>query len=287
MIMSTGLRFLAIRIEWAGVLPQQTKAVLTGLIAAARWALSLSIYGGILMGLSFAAREKVFAPFAVLFIGALSLIFVCFIGQVLKNWENVPAVVNPTQPLGGPGLIAANNALLEGTVVVLLQGPSDPGRRVVAVPEKPLLYQTEFPGREVIAQSSGPFGNSNPWFLQSLDIDLRLSAENLRQRFDAGLIPFLIYAGALIVLLTSCLFVFNLSAWPMANLFLGCLAFRGIMALETFFNSPEMQDVFESFLQSRLPVPQAVPFIFCSVGILAYFYSFLVFIAGKRDINED
>jgi hypothetical protein len=284
MIVSTGVRFLAVR---AGSSPQP-EAVLAGLIAAARWSLSLGIYGGIILGLSYAARNKVFAPFTVLFTGALSLVLACVISQGLKNWENVPPAVNQAPPLGGPGLIAANNALLDGSVVVLLQGPANPGPRVVAVPGQPLLNQAEFPGKDVIAGGyAGPFANNSPWFLQSLAIDLTLSGENLRRQFDGGLFPFLLYAGALTVLLTSCLFVFRLSAWPLANLFLGCLAFRGILALETFFNSPDMQAAFGSFLENRLPVSLAVPFIFCFIGILAHLYTLLVFAAGRRDDYGD
>jgi hypothetical protein len=287
MIISTGIRFLAVRVELAGTLPRLPETVLAQLITAARWSLSLGIYGGIIMGLSYAARYKVFAPVAVLFVGALSLVLAWAVSLGLENWENVPPLVNPTPPLGGPGLIAANNALLEGTVVVLLQGPANPEPRVIAVPGRPLLFQAEFPGRDVTALPSGPFGNKGPWFLQSLTIDLRLSGENLRRLFDEGLFPFLLYAGALTVLLTSCLFIFKLSAWPLANLFLGCLAFRGILALETFFNSPDMQEVFGSFLQNRLPVSLAVPFIFCAIGILAHLYSFLVFLATRRDEDAD
>jgi hypothetical protein len=283
MIVSTGLRFLAAR-AWSGTPPE---TVLAGLITAARWSLSLGIYGGIILGLSYIARKKVFAPLAVVFIGALSLILACVVSKGLNDWENVPPLVNPARSLGGPGLIAANNALLDGTVVVLLQGPANPEPRVVAVPGQPLLYRAEFPGRDVTASPSGPFANNSPWFLQSLAIDLRLSGENLRRQFDGGPFPFLLYAGALTVLLTSCLFIFRLSAWPLANLFLGCLAFRGILALETFFNSADMQVAFDSFLENRLPVSLAVPLIFCFIGILAHLYSLLAFVAGRRDDHGD
>jgi hypothetical protein len=283
MVISTGLRFLAVRVGWVGIMPRQPEAVLAGIIAAARWSLTLSIYGGIILGLSYTARNKVFAPFAVLFIGALSLTLASLVSGALKDWENVPPAVNPTQPLGGPGLISANNALLGGTVVVLLQGPANPEPRVIAVSGQPLLFQAEFPGRDVTAVPTGPFGNYTAWFLQSVAIDLRLSADILRRHYDEGLFSFLVYAGALIVLLTSCLFVFKFSAWPLANLFLGCLAFRGILALEIFFNSPDMQVLFGTYVENRLPVSLAVPFIFCAIGVLAFLYSFLVFLIRRRD----
>jgi hypothetical protein len=288
MIISTGLRFLAVRAGWAGIMSQRPESVLGGIIAAARWSLSLGIYGGVILGLSYTARNKVFAPIAVLLIGALSLTLASVVSQGLQNWGNVPPVVNTVQPLGGPGLIMANNTRLDGTAVVLLQGPSNPGPRVVAVSGRPLDFQAEFPGRDVTAVPSGPFGDGgNSWFLQSIAIDLRMSGENLWRLFNEGLFPFLVYAGSLIVLLTSCLFIFRFSTWPLANVFLGCLAFRGILALEIFFNSRDMQDVFGSFLQNVLPVSLAVPFIFCAIGVLAYVYSFLVFVIRRRDVHED
>ena len=97
---------------------------------------------------------------------------------------------------------------------------------------------------------------------------------------------FLIYAGALILLLGSLGCVLNMSAWPLANLFLGCLAFRGILALEILLNSPEMQELFESFLENRLPLSLTVPLIFCAAGVLVYLYSILVYLAKRRG-DED
>jgi len=157
----------------------------------------------------------------------------------------------------------------------------------VATPGKPLLYQAEFAGKDLAAVSlpPAPFSDETPWFLKSLAIDLRLNAEILRQHFNQGQTAFLIYTGSLIFFLCSLMFILKLSAWPLANLFLGCLAFRGVLALEVFFNTPEMQDVFDSFLQDRLPLSMAVPLIFCGVGVLFYLYSFLVSLAQRQDFH--
>jgi hypothetical protein len=287
MIISTGLRFLAVRAGWAGIMSQRSESVLAGIIAAARWSLSLCIYGGVILGLSYTARNRVFAPFALLFIGALTLALAWVVNQGLQNWENVRNAEKTVQPLGGPGLIMANNTRLDGTAVVLLKGPVDPGPRVVSVSGQPLLYQAEFPGRDVTAVPSGPFGGGSSWLLQSVAIDLRMSGDRLWRLFNEGLIPFLTYAGALVILLTSCLFIFRFSAWPLANVFLGCLAFRGILTLEIFFNTPEMQEVFRSYLQNYVPASLSVPLIFCAIGALAHVYSFLVFVIRRRDVDEE
>ena len=288
LIVAAGMRFLAIRVEWVKSLSRPPQAVLAGLIVAVRWALPLALYGGMLLGLSYAVRHKVFALLAIPCMCILSAAFVCGITILAKNWENMPPEKNLPQPLGGPGLLLSNPTRQSGTVVVLLQGPAEPDRaRVIAVPGQPLLYQAEYTGRDSVNLPPAPFVDNTPWFLKSLAIDLRLSAENLQKCFDAGLIPFLIYAGALIFLLSSFWFVMKFSAWPLTNMCLGCLIFRGLLALEIFFNSPEMQETFNSFFQNRLPVSFVVPLIFCAFALLAHLYTFLVYLAKRQGRYED
>jgi hypothetical protein len=286
-LITTGLRFLVLRIEWVRALSLEREVVLVELITAARWALSLSVYGGILLGLSYAVRQRVFALMAIPCIALLTIGFTFGIGQLLEDWEHVPPAKILAQPLGKPGLILSNNVRPAGTVLILLEGTAKPdGSRVVATPGKPLLYQERFPGKDMslLSLPPAPFSDNCPWFLKSLAIDLRLNAQNVRRQINAGLLPFLTYAGTLVFLLCSLMFILKFSAWPLANLFLGCLAFRGVLALELFFKTPEMQEVFDSFLQNRLPLSWAVPLIFCVVGLLAYLYSFLVYLV-KRQSN--
>ena len=283
-IVSTGLRFLALRVEWVRMLSLQREAVLTEVLNAARWALSLGLYGGVLIGLSYAVRKKVFAPAAALCIMVMTIVFVYSIDQLIKNWGNIAPAMTATQPLGKPGLMLANSIRSSSTVLVLLEGPTEPsGKRVVATPGTPLIYQTEFTGdQSLISVPPAPFSDDTPWFLKSLAIDLRLNAEALQRRLNSGVLPFLAYAVPLIFLLSSFMFIFTLSAWPLANLCLGCLVFRGVLALETFFNTPEMQDILDSFLNKRMPVSFAVPLICLGIGLLVNLYSFLVYLVKRR-----
>jgi hypothetical protein len=78
----------------------------------------------------------------------------------------------------------------------------------------------------------------------------------------------------------------DLSAWPLANFFLCCLAFRGVLALETLFNSTDIQSFFNSYLQNYLPISAVVPMIFCVAGVLIYLYLFLVYLAKRKGGNE-
>jgi len=287
-LVSAGIRFLAIRIDWISTLSRQPRAVLTGLISAARWALSLSLYGGMLLGLSYMSRNKVFKPAGLFCLLILTFGIICGSNLLIKDWEKVPSSKTEITEIGQPGLMLSGTAGASGTVLVLLEGPAEPDKaRVIAVPGKPMQYQAEFAGRDSSALPQArlprvPFTDNTPWFMKSIAIDLRLSAENLANCFDRGFFPFLFYAGALIFLLSSLVFIFNFSMWPLANLCLGCLAFRGILALETFFNSPEIQDVFESFLQNRISVTLAVPLIFCGMGILIHLYTFFVYLAKRK-----
>jgi hypothetical protein len=284
-LIATGLRFLALRVDWIRTLSPEKESVLFELINAARWALSLVLYGGVIIGLSYAVRKEVFSPLAILCVIALTVGFTYGIGQIIEYWEGPSARV-PAKPLGKPGVILANTTRSTGTVLVLLQGPAEPGgSRVVATPGKPMAYQAEFAGRNLPPASLPPaqFTDSTPWFLKSLSIDLRLNTDILRRYYNEGPLSFLMYAGSLIFFLCSLIFIFKLSAWPLANLFLGCLAFRGVLALDIFFNAPETQETFNSFLQNRLPLPMVEPLIFCAVGLLAYLYSFLVFLARRQN----
>jgi len=284
-LVSTGLRFLTLRVEWIRALSQEQGAILVDLITAARWALSLSLYGGILIGLSYVVRKEVFAPAALACIALLTLVFIWGISELVDNMENVPSEQTREQPLGKPGLILSNTILPSGTIIVLLEGPTEPnGSRVVATPGKPMLHQSEFAGKNLSLTPlpPAPFINDCPWFLKSLSIDLRLNAESLWQHLNIGLLPFLIQTGSLVFLLCSLMFILKLSAWPLVDLFLGCLAFRGVLSLQIFFHTPEMQEVFASFLKNRLPLPIVVPVIFCGVGLLIYLYSFLVYLVKGR-----
>jgi hypothetical protein len=286
---ATGLWYLAIRVEWVRTLPWQPETMLTELIAAGRRALSLALYGSLLLSLSYAARERFFTLMSSLCVIALSLGISFGISLGLEHLGNVPPARDTVKVLGEPGLILTNAIRHSETAIVLLEGPADlRGPRVAAIPGEPLIYQAEpaGPNNTILSLPPIPFQDETPWFLKSMAIDLRLSAGQLEGRFKAGITPFLIYAGALILLLSSLGCVLKLSAWPLANLFLGCLAFRGVLALETFLNSPEIQDAFEAFLEQRLPLSLSVPLIFCAAGVLVYLYSILVFLAKRRGDDE-
>jgi hypothetical protein len=282
---TAGIRFLSLRVDWAKSLPPKPETSLTLLIAAAHWALSLALFSSILLALSYAVRRNCFAPSALLCIMTLAFVLCYGFSFALENWKSVPPAQSSGIPLGGNGLILSNSLNRNETAVILLKGTAEPlGPRVTAIPGQPLLFH-ETAGANFDLPPV-PFADVTPWFLKSVSIDIRLNGEMIQKKFIEGLIPFFIYSGSLIFLLCSLGFAIKFSAWPLANLFLGILAFRGILALETFFYTPEMQEIFDSFFKNLLPVELAVPLIFVGFGVMVHFYSFLVFVAKRRDRDD-
>jgi len=272
---------LAFRLEWTRLLTLQPEALQSELAAALHWALSFGLYCSIILGLCFTSHEKVFAPLAFIIMAVLSVGLTYFVCSGLETVENMVSKTATTRPIGGPGLILANSMRPTGIAVVLLDGPSRPdGARVVVLPDRQMNYQETFPGRD-IGIPLAPIGDESPWMFRSIAIDLKLSAEHLLQLYNEGLIPFLVYTGPLAVLLVSFLFIMNLSAWPLANFFLCCIAFRGVLSLETLLNSSDVQNYF-IFLQKYLPLSAVVPMIFCVAAVLICLYTFLVFLARRK-----
>jgi hypothetical protein len=284
-IAAAGLRFLVLRVDWAQNLPQKPETALTLILTAAHWALSLAMYTAILIALSYAARRRYFAPMTFLCIMTLSLIFNFSISFALNSWKAVPPAQAEVKLMGEKGLILSNSLNRNETAVILLNGISEPmGPRVTVIPDRPLIFQ-ESTANAHIQLPPVPFGNDVPYFIHSLSIDIRLSEQQLRERFEEGLPSYFIYAVSLVFMLSSLGFAIKFSVWPLANLFIGAVVFRGILAAETFFNSPEMQELFEIFLRGMLPVSMVVPVIFFGFGLMVNVYSILVYVARRR--NED
>jgi len=269
------MRFWALRLDFAGAAPGGADFA-----AAARWALSLALYGGILLGLAYATVKKVFSPAAVLCVSLLALAFATGISAALENWPVAPPAADQGNVLGGPGLIA-RGAQPPGAAVVLLQGPEAPsGAQVLAPPGGPMVFHEWRAGAQEISLAA--FESGAPRFLQSLAGDLGASADNLRRLFGEGLPPFLAYAGALVFMLSSLVLVLRLGSWPLASFFLGALAFRGALALEAAVNSREAQAVFASFLRGILPQSLAAPGVFLAVGLLAHLCSLLIYLSRRK-----
>jgi hypothetical protein len=284
-ILAALVRYLVIRIGVLRLLPAREETYLSELITAARWALPFAVYFSLLFGLSYAARLKMFIPLSIFCLVILAGGLGTALSMGLERAGFVPPARDTVRPLGGPGLILARG----DTAIVLPGGPAEPkGPRVVSFPGRPLIYQEnpQGPNDTTPALPPVPFRTGVPWFLESLSIDFTLSGGQLEARFREGFIPFLTYALSLIFLLASFRFVMDLSVWPLANLFTGALIFRGILALETFINSPETGELLAPFLGNRIAPENMGPLVFCSFAVLICLYTALVSVA-KRRFDED
>ena len=283
---AAAVKFLSLSVDWAKNLPAKPETALTLLLTAAHWALSLALFSSIILAVNYAARREYFAVMAVGCVMILSFLFCFGISFALEQWKSVPPSQSSGVPLGGNGLILTNSLNRNETAVVLLNGASDPlGPRVVAIPGQRLVYQQSAAANYILPPVL--FGDDTPWFMESLAIDIRLNAEMFRQKFLDGIFPYLFYAGSMIFMLCSLAYVLKFSVWPLANLFLAALVFRGVLALNTFLNTPEMQEITDSFLNNIIPVSIALPLFFLGLGILLNLYSLLSYAAKKRYDDEN
>lgn len=272
-------------VDWAKSFPVKPETALSILITASHWALSLSLFSTILFSLCYAGRKSYSALMTVLTVMGLSFFFCTAVSIALNNWESVPPARSEGVILGNRGLILSNSLNRNETSVVLLNGTDEPfGPRVIAIPGQPLIYHEASGGAFDLPPV--PFGDDTPWFLRSLAIDLRLNAEMLKKNFNSGFLSFSLYAFSLIFLLCSLGYAIKFSVWPFANLCLGVLAFRGILALEVFLNSPEMQEILDSFLKGIIPIALIVPLVFILLGALLHLYSGLVSLTRRRDEDD-
>jgi len=276
---------LSLRIEWIKILPPKPENSLTLLITAAHWALSLSLFSTIIITLNYSVRRKYFALMSLLFVMGLSFVFCFGVSTALVKWKSVPPAQSPSIPLGGKGVILSNALNKNETAIILLNGTVEPlGPRVISIPEQPLAYYRT--GSSSVDLPPVPFGDDTPWFLKEIDIDVRLNAEMFQRKFSEGFNSYLLYVGSLIYLLCSLGYVIKFSVWPLANLFLSTLAFRGILALNTFSNTKEIQQIMSSFLGNKVPTASMLPYIFIAFGTLVNVFSFLVF-AARRQVKDE
>jgi len=278
-------RFLHLRVDWAKSLPPKPETTMTLLIAAAHWALSLAMFASILVTLNYCVRRS-YSAFAAIFCVMTLSFFISFgISTGLDRWKTVPPVRSEGIQIGGNGLILTDALNRNETAVVLLRGTEQPfGPRIAAIPEQPLSYQHS--ANENSLFPSIQFGDDTPWFVEELAIDINLCASLIGEKFNEGFVQYAIHTGSLIFLLCSLGYMIKFSAWPLANLFLATLAFRGILAFIASFNSSHMQELISSYIGNIFPVSYGLPVMFFAFGMLVNIYSLLSY-AAKRRKDDD
>ena len=186
-----------------------------------------------------------------------------------------------------PGLILTRldtGMILLGNEKNLAGDPGFP--RIISFPERPLQYQEASLG-PTSAAITLPLEDKVPWFVQSILIDFSLIAREFNARFGRGLFSFLAYAGALLLLLACLRFLFELSTWPIANLFFGALIFRLVLSLVIFLNTREVLSFLASFVNKSIPEFMIIPMVFLILSTVLILYTLLAYFARRNRSNND
>ena len=279
------IRLLSTWIDLARIIPV---SVMPGEDAAmAAWkAFPAALYISILMTLSYTARRNIPVPVAIICIWVLGAAFTTGASMGISRTESLkPAIRSLSTLHGRPGLILSRS---DNAMILLRESSVVRAPRVVSIPGQPLIYQEVpvGPNNTILSLPALPFIDETPWFIKSLSIDFNLCAAELESRLDTGFSTFAVYAFSLIMLLGSLRFILELSQWPLANLFLGALVFRLILALEIFLNSRQINAMIVTFLKERVPSIMITPLVFCAISVLIIFYTLMASLARQGRNND-
>jgi hypothetical protein len=280
--------FIRVLAQWVGlarflVNPPEIQDFASLLMEALIPALFISI----LLSLSYAARRRILFPVSMLCLLVLAFGLALGFSMAISRVKGVIPPVPHEVIRGEPGLILSRS----DTAMVLLKTPQDArGPRVVSLPNQALLYQELplGPGNSILSLPALAFRDEMTWILNSLLIDFSLTARQFTLILGMGILPFSFYLFALIFFLVSLRFILELGSWPLANIFLGALVFRGILALGTLLDSPEITGFLASSLGGRFPQSLITPLIFVTLGLFVLIYTILAhFARGRRETDEN
>jgi hypothetical protein len=274
--LALGIACLSNWVEILKELPERRFAELGEFIPGARWALSFTLYMSILLNMTYALRKRMHPMGALFIIFAASFGFTWAVSQGIFYAErmNTPPIVFSSHKLGENGLVLKG----KGIAIVLMDGPASSfGRRVIALEGRPLILEETPVGAE-----GGPiplppfrFAQKNDSAFGGLVADIAVSGNELARRFAENSESFATYLGALILILVSLASLLDIGAWPLANMFLGALLFRGIIFFEAFILRRDVQDYIEDFLHPWVPSYLAIPVAIGVVGLIFIVYSML------------
>jgi hypothetical protein len=296
LVFSVIFRFFAFWIESVKTVSNIMDTERTALITIIRRALPETLFLSILFSLSYSVRNKIPALISIVLLFVLSGTFSLGFFMGVEKIEAMGIPVFSSFPLTAdnielrPGIILSTrdmDMILLKEEAGLFGSSSGPGRtafsgfpRVISFPERTLIYQ-ETPISRDTTFFNLPLGEKIPWFFQSILIDFNLTARELDSRYKEGLVSFFLHGFSLILLLISLRFLFGLSSWPLANLFFGAIAFRGILSLEIFLITPETEVMIRSFLGDGIESFLIPPLVFLTLSALLILYTVLAFLARR------
>jgi hypothetical protein len=298
LVFSVIFRFFAYWIESVKTVSNIMDTEQTALITIIRRALPETLFLSILFSLSYSVRNKIPAFLSIVLLFVLSGTFCLGFFMGLERIEAMKIPVFSSFPLTAdkiqfkPGIILSTRdmdmILLKEEAGLFVCSPGTAGRtafsgfpRVISFPESALIYQ-EAPISRDATFFNLPLGEIIPWFFQSILSDLDMTARELDSSYKEGLVSFFLHGFSLILLLVSLRFLFGLSSWPLANLFFGAIAFRGVLSLEIFLITPETEAVIRSFLGNRIEDFLNRPLVCLSLSALLILYTLLAYLARRK-----
>jgi hypothetical protein len=301
LIFSVIFRFFAFWIESVRAVSNIMDAERAALITLIRRALPETLFLSILFSLSYSVRNKIPALLSIILLFVLSGSFTLGFFMGLEKIEAMDLPIFSNFPLTAENLALKPGIILSTRDMGMILLKENPGLfgsssgtagrtafsgfpRVISFPESALIYQ-EVPISRDTTFFNLPLGENTPWFFQSMLIDLNMTARELDSRYKEGLASFFLHGFSLILLLVSLRFLFGLSSWPLANLFFGAIAFRGVLSLEIFLITPETEAIITAFLGNSIDGFLIRPLVFLSLSALVILYTLLAFLArrGKEE----
>jgi hypothetical protein len=282
--LTAGVGFLQVWIDSASSVPARSLIRLAEFIPAVEWALPFTLYVTTLLSMSYALRTRVPAlmAFVVLFVCAFVFTYAVSLGISHTKRMDAPPMDIGRETLGKQGLVLTGR----GVTAVLLDDPAKAlGERVVSLGDRPLLYQA---GQAERGENPAPlpavqFKTRSVALFDSLAVDFSLAAKEFSARFADGPVSYAAYTGAVIFTLLSMVAILDIGAWPLANIFIGVVLFRLILAFEVFICGRETLAYITGFLGRWIPPYLVAPLIIGVVGVLLALYSGLVYVARNGD----
>ncbi|MDR3303288.1 MAG: hypothetical protein LBS86_02645 [Treponema sp.] len=292
-VIFTLVNFLALKVEALLVLWLLQSSVDTFASEVCK-SLPPVMYIIVLLSLSYSVRRGLNIPLSIICVGTISLLWVALFTVLLGPTTKVMDVFSNNTPfyLGERGVIMheADDAF------VVLGGLSDPtSGRVLIEKNIPLQYQdsvnsisgASFAHGEGLVTPSIFFRHDSIHFLGWILSDFTRMGQEFSVRLDESFLSFYLYVASIVFCLCSLCFVFTLSSWPLANIFLGAVLFLGVLRLGVLFEHSEVQAFFLSFWVEDIPVSLLEPALFCALGLLFLLATLLVSVTRKRRHYEN
>lgn len=287
LLVSGTLLFFSQWIQNSFRVPVQGFAAGNELFWALKKALSFTLHGTLLLSLSYSVRKSVGALPTLLILTLGGTLLTAGITEGLRTLSASPAsaallsMAYTPRTLGESGLIRAYTTESGSTIQAVLSGAGEAGGNLIAMEGTNTLRRIDFPAPGTVVWKN-PFDRGSIGVSRTLEGELFLSSDRFFHRADQGWLSILMVAGTLSLFLASFQFILRLTAWPLANLFLGALLFRFLVLLEQGIYSEEATQFMGALSRFLLPESLMAPVALLALAVLLNTYTLLLYLSQDR-----